>query len=176
MTHAPVIETNASNHTIRVVLMQNNHPIAFFSKKMIGRICAASMNELFTIIEVVAKWRHYLLGRTFIIRTDHRSLKHLMDQVIQMPKQHQYLNKLLGFNYTIVYKPGKKNNMADALSRIKDEQEGEVSVEQQLMVFDGVSCALSTITSKLLDSLRNEVLKNPKLQAIVQDCSNSSTS
>ena len=98
-----------------------------------------------------------------------------MDQEIQMPEQHQHLNKLLGFNYTIVYKPSKKNNVANALSRIKEEQEVEESVEHQLMVSNCVFCALSTVTSQLLDSLRNVVLKNPKLQVIVQDCTNSST-
>ena len=79
--------------------------------------------ELFAIIEVVAKWRHYLLGMEFIIKIDYRSLKHLMDQVIQTPEKQQYLSKLLCFNYTIVYKHGKENIVADALSRIDEEHE-----------------------------------------------------
>ena len=40
-----------------------------------------------------------------------------------MPKHHQYLSKLLGFGFTIVYKLGKENIMADALSRIDEEHE-----------------------------------------------------
>ena len=136
MTQAPILampdfskpfelETDASGHTIWDVLMQDRHPIAFFSKKMSIKMSASStyVRELFAITEAVAKWRHYLLAREFIIWTDHRSLKHLMDQVIQTPEQHQYLCKLLGFNYTIVYKPGKENKVADALSRLDEEQE-----------------------------------------------------
>ena len=100
-----------------------------------------------------------------------------MDQVIRTSEQHQYLNKLLGFNYTIVYKPGRENYVVDALSRIEeeeieDEKENANSavVKQQLLVSDGVYCALTTLTSQLLDSLRSEVLQNSELQTIVQDC------
>ena len=40
-----------------------------------------------------------------------------MSQVIQTPKQHYYLSKLLGFDYTIQYKAGAANVVVDALSR-----------------------------------------------------------
>jgi len=50
-------------------------------------------------------------------RTDQRSLKHLQDQTIQTPEQEAWLPKLLGFSYTIEYKPGPTNATADALSR-----------------------------------------------------------
>lgn len=46
-----------------------------------------------------------------------KSLRGLLDQVIQTPEQYHYLAKLLGYHYTIVYKPGKDNRVADALSR-----------------------------------------------------------
>src|SRR5262249_18468492 len=38
-------------------------------------------------------------------------------QVIQTPEQHKYLTKLLGYDYSIEYKAGKENVVADALSR-----------------------------------------------------------
>ncbi|GJR58993.1 ty3-gypsy retrotransposon protein [Tanacetum coccineum] len=46
--------------------------------------------KLFAIVEAVLKWRQYLLGRRFIIRTDHKSIKELMQQVIQTPIQQKY--------------------------------------------------------------------------------------
>lgn len=73
--------------------------------------------EMYAITEVVGKFRHYLYGNHFIIQTDQKSLHHLSDQVIQTPKQEEWLPKLLGFRYTIEYKPGTANRAADALSR-----------------------------------------------------------
>jgi len=40
-----------------------------------------------------------------------------MTQVIQTPEQHYYLSKLLGYDYSIQYKSGASNVVADALSR-----------------------------------------------------------
>lgn len=57
------------------------------------------------------------MGRPFTILTDHKSLRELMTQVIQTPEQHYYLSKLLGYEYSIQYKSGATNVVADALSR-----------------------------------------------------------
>lgn len=62
----------------------------------------------------------YLLGYPFVILTDHRSLKEIMSQLIQTPKQQVYLSKLLGYDYTIQYIAGKHNVVADTLSRPTD--------------------------------------------------------
>lgn len=40
-----------------------------------------------------------------------------MTQVIQTPKQHYYLSKLLGYENSIQYKSGATNVVVDALSR-----------------------------------------------------------
>ena len=40
---------------------------------------------------------------------------------MKTPEQHRYLIRLLGFEYTIQYRPGHENGVADALSRIAGE-------------------------------------------------------
>lgn len=75
-------------------------------------------HELHVITSAVHKWRHYLLGHPFVIITDHKSLKELMSQVIQIPEQQTYLSKLLGYDYSIQYWPGSGNVTTDALSHI----------------------------------------------------------
>jgi hypothetical protein len=116
-----ILETDASRVGMGAVLIQNGHPICyFFSKQFCPRMLQAStyVRELCAITTAVKKWRTYLLGSTFTIYTDQRSLRELMTQIIQTPEQQFYLAKLLGYSYEIVYKPGPQNRVADALSRV----------------------------------------------------------
>ncbi|GJX45785.1 ty3-gypsy retrotransposon protein [Tanacetum coccineum] len=119
-----VVEADASDTGIGAVLLQNNHPISYFSRKLGPRmrIAATYQKELFAIVEAVYKWRQYLVGRRFIIRTDHQSLKELMQQVIQTPSQQKYVRKLMGFDFVVEYKAGNTNQVADALSRLYEEE------------------------------------------------------
>lgn len=40
-----------------------------------------------------------------------------MNKVVQTPDQHYYLSELLGYDYILVYRAGKTNKVANALSR-----------------------------------------------------------
>jgi len=71
--------------------------------------------KFLAIMEAIAKSRHYLLGHKFIIKTDQKSLKSLTDQVVHTPEQQNWLHKLIGYDFTIEYKPGKENEVADLI-------------------------------------------------------------
>ncbi|KAE9606341.1 putative nucleotidyltransferase, Ribonuclease H [Lupinus albus] len=130
-----IIETNASMCGIGAVLMQEGHPIAFFSKKLGPKMQIASVyiKELHAIIEAVLKWRQYLLGHFFIIRTNHKSIKELLQQVIQTPDQQVYVKKLLGFQFHIEYKPDVSNRVEDALSRVPAEWPSDSTTPSNFM-------------------------------------------
>jgi hypothetical protein len=83
-----ILETDASGSGMGVVLIQSNHPICYFGKQFCPRTLQAStyVRELCAITSAVKKWRTYLLGNTFTIYTDQRSLRELMTQVIQTPE------------------------------------------------------------------------------------------
>ncbi|PNY14541.1 hypothetical protein L195_g011223 [Trifolium pratense] len=119
--HKPfILETDASGVGIGAVLHQEGHPNANFSKKLVLRNQkkSAYFREMLAIVEAIAKFRHYLLGHRFVICTDQKSLRSLMDQSLQTPEQQEWLHKFLGYDFTIEYKPGKENMAADALSRL----------------------------------------------------------
>lgn len=58
-----------------------------------------------------------MLGRVFVIRSDQKSLKELLQQIVQTPDQQLYVRKLMGYKFTIEHKKRSANRAADALSR-----------------------------------------------------------
>ncbi|CAA7033213.1 unnamed protein product [Microthlaspi erraticum] len=101
--------------------MQEGHPLAYISRHLKGKQLFLSIyeKELLAVVFAVQKWRHYLLTSHFVIKTDQRSLKYLLEQRLNTPIQQQWLPKLLEFDYEIQYKQGKENLVADALSRVE---------------------------------------------------------
>lgn len=67
--------------------MQEKHPIAFFSKAIAPRQKGLSVyeRELMALMYAIDKWCHYLLGRHFVIHTNHQSLKYLLEQRLVTP-------------------------------------------------------------------------------------------
>lgn len=106
----------------------------------------------------VVKWRHYLLGRKFFIHTEHLSLQNLTSQTIQTHEKQQWLCKLLGNNYEIIYKPGGENKVSKALSRYeyKAISQPEFEITKTLQQF------WSTPTSKTLYNELTSKVKNSK--------------
>lgn len=118
-----LLETDASYAGIGAVLMQDKHPLAYLSKSLGPKSMGLSIYEknFLAIILAIQKWIAYLICGTFVIRTDQKSLRYLLEQKITTPLQHKYLAKLMGFTYTIEYKKGTENRVADALSRKEEE-------------------------------------------------------
>ncbi|XP_057416101.1 uncharacterized protein LOC130710765 [Lotus japonicus] len=114
-----VVETDASSKGLGAVLMQEGKPLAFWSKGLSLRAQQKSVyeRELMALVQAVQRWKHYLMGMHFVIKTDQRSLKFLTDQRLFTDDQFKWAVKLIGLDFEIQYKPGHENKVADALSR-----------------------------------------------------------
>ena len=113
------IETDASDVGVGAVLMQDGHPLAYFSKTLgpKSRGLSTYEKEYMVILLAVQTWRSYLQFQEFVILTDQKCLTQLFDQRLHTHWQQRVFSKLLGLQYRIVYRPSSTNRAADALSR-----------------------------------------------------------
>ena len=148
------IESDASGFGVGAVLVQAKRPIAYFSKVLSMRDRARPVYEpeLIAVVWAVQQWRPYLLGRKFTVKTDQRSLKFLLEQRVIQPQYQQWIAKLLGYSFEVLYKPELENKAVDALSRM------------------GPTSHLNQLTAPALldvEVIQEEVRKDPALREII---------
>ncbi len=69
------------------------------------------------IMHCLTKFRQYLVGNKFVVKTDHNSLKYFLEKKNLSENQQKWEMKVQEFDFDIEYVKGKKNIVADALSR-----------------------------------------------------------
>ena len=124
-----VLYTDASNTCIGAVLTQRGEdgegkevekPIyLFFSHKLSDTQCRWSTieKEAYAIHYSLQKLDHYLHGAEFIVRTDHKPLKYLLESPMQNRKVQMWALSIAGYNCQIECIEGVANTVADLLSR-----------------------------------------------------------
>ncbi|KAA0051271.1 ty3-gypsy retrotransposon protein [Cucumis melo var. makuwa] len=129
------VEIDASGSGLGAVLAQNKRPIAYFSQKLseTAREKSVYERELMAIVLAVEKWQHYLLGHRFVVYTDQKALRHILEQREIIPGVQKWLMKLIRFDFEIRYRAGSENKTADALSRIPFEAELNVITVPSLL-------------------------------------------
>jgi hypothetical protein len=114
-----VLECNTSGMGIGAVLIQGVHPIVFKSRNLnqSERLYSIYDKEMLEIMHVLTKFRQYLVGSRFVVKTYHNSLKHFLDQKNLSERQKKWVLKIQAFEFDIEYVKEKGNIVADALSR-----------------------------------------------------------
>lgn len=124
-----ILQTDCSSLAASGILSQgeipNDKPIHYFSKVLNHAQIRYSTieKELLAIILSVEYFHYYLVGREFLIMTDHRPLTYLFENKNMNARLHRWRYVLMGYQFKIVYRSGKSNVVADALSRVKIDSE-----------------------------------------------------
>ena len=118
-----ILDTDASNNGIGAVLSQvhdgSEKVIAYASKKLDQHQMRYNVTrrELLAVINFINQFKHYLLGRQFLLRTDQGSLRLLFNVKDPTGQLARWLEFLSQFNFEIVHREGIKHQNADELSR-----------------------------------------------------------
>ncbi|KAF8754242.1 hypothetical protein RHS01_06466 [Rhizoctonia solani] len=176
ITNAPVLchadpskpyflETDASGAALGSILSQRQedgrlHPLGFLS----------------TIIRSFEYWRIFLEGTVHPVTvfTDHRNLEYWKESRTFNRRHARWHLLLAGYNFQIVYRPGKQSGKPDALSRRSDH--ANIPPEPQTMLPDPVfaNVALITPEKELQRQIEASLDQDESLEEILQFLQNES--
>ena len=115
--------TDASKIALGAVLHQEfedgEHPVAYISKTLTNDESKWHSTELevFAVVWAIEKFKYYLGGQRFTVISDYNNLKWWLKQPHDSGKQARWSLKLQEYDFSIEYKKGVQNRVADGLSR-----------------------------------------------------------
>ena len=126
-----VLETDASDYVVAAALSQYDddgvlRPVAFMSKKMIPAECNYEIydKELLAVVRAFEEWTPELesVDEPVNVRSDHKNLEYFMSTKKLNVRQARWSEFLSRFPFVIEYVPGRKNEKADALTRVSADK------------------------------------------------------
>ena len=180
-----VLDTDASSEAIGAVLSQiqdgEERVLAYFSRKLskAERNYCVTRQELLAVVASLKHFRQYLYGRNVKVRTDHASIRWLVNFKSPEGQMARWLEQLSEYQITIEHRPGRKHTNADGLSRIqckqcsrKDEEETSFLTDSQAMPtkneVDGEVRGISSQPSVTLEALREAQLSDEDMKWILE--------
>jgi transposase InsO family protein len=124
-----ILDTDASHGAIGAQLSQMQsgveRVIAYASQTLTPsqKNYCTTRKELLAVVVFTRQFRHYLLGRGFIVRTDHNSLVWLMSFKESHDQLSRWQEELMQYDMKIIHRPGRLHQNADSLSRIPSDVE-----------------------------------------------------
>ncbi|GBG90746.1 hypothetical protein CBR_g51253 [Chara braunii] len=121
-----IVTTNAIQYGIGAVLAQQEgpklRPVEYMTKKILSQKLAKSTceKELYVIYKALTHWRHYLLGKFFIVKTDHQTLKWMRTLPLLSDALKRWIEVIEQHDFEPQYLNGKYNKVVDALSHRPD--------------------------------------------------------
>ncbi|MCG8094292.1 MAG: DDE-type integrase/transposase/recombinase [Candidatus Thiodiazotropha endolucinida] len=126
-----ILNIDASGDGLGAVLYQEHdgieRVIAYASRGLRASECNYPAHKLeFLALKwaVCDKFHDYLYGNTFTVRTDNNPLTYVLTTAKLDATGHRWLAALSSYNFKLIYRSGKKNQDADALSRLPSTDKG----------------------------------------------------
>ena len=142
------IMVDASDHSIGGALLQDNRPIAFYSRKLspAERNYSTIDKEYLALFSCIKRFRPYLFGVHFIAYTDHKPLISFLNHAMKSSRQQRWFLQLQEYNFDLNYIKGSNNVVSDFLSRV------------------------SAVHTAHSDSLEDKIKKAQNHSEIIQNC------
>lgn len=121
-----LLQTDASEVGVGAVLFQLQdgleHPVMFISRKLLPheKNYATIEKECLAVKWAIEKLRYYLLGRKFVLITDHAPLKWLSQNKGENARITCWFLQLQDFQFKVEHQAGSSHANADAMSRRHD--------------------------------------------------------
>lgn len=121
-----ILQTDASDVGVGAVLLQgtqeDRHPVAYISRKLFPREVRYSTVEKECL---AVKWaldtlKYYLLGREFVLETDHKALQWMNRMKDSNARITRWYLSVQPYRFSIQHVPGRDNATADFLSRLPE--------------------------------------------------------
>jgi hypothetical protein len=76
--------------------MKNRHPTSYESCKLRGTDLLYTIydKEILAMMHALSKFRKYMVGAKFVVRTDHNSLKYFLEKKDLNERQQKFVSKI----------------------------------------------------------------------------------
>ena len=181
-----ILSADSSSYGLGAVLYQRHgtehRPVAYASRSLLPAETryATIEKESLAIAWACGHFEQYLVGKHFLVQTDHRPLLSVLkskrlDEL--SPRLQRFKLKLLRYSFDITYVPGAKQVVPDAMSRAPvkgSEAEGQAAIHVQEVDSFCVGILRSLpITDIQLTRVQTEQLADPVCKTVIDYCTSS---
>lgn len=164
------LTTDASEHSISGILSQEGHPIMYLSRRLTNTKFNYSniQKEALAIVWTTTRAQQFLIGKKFLLRSDHRPLEFIFNPRKELPKATTsrilgWAIRLMAFDFDIEYVKWNSIPHVDALSRLRFYKESKDKTEE----FEDASLHWVETDVLSLDRMAAETRHDPVLSKII---------
>jgi transposase InsO family protein len=136
------LDVDASDYQLGACLQQEGTdgtliPCGFYSRALndAERNYSATEKECLAVVWAVLMLRPYLEGVHFRVRSDHEALRWLLTLKEPSGRLARWRLRLAEFDFTIQYRPGIKNSLADGCSRLRSQEQNVEDLDDEVPCF-----------------------------------------